>query len=211
MDLKVEVTYKRIKNMNLRVRDGIVKVSAPFNIDSNLIKKFVNNNLDYIKKQLVLQENKKEEKIIRINDNVTIFNNTYQVLPITSKCKVTAHYIFVKENDDIRKQIKKLFKNELLNYLTMLTYKFYSLMSLQCPMPKIIIKDVKSKWGSYNKSKHEIVYASELLFKDEDVINYLIVHELAHIVEFNHSANFYKLVSKYCPDYKKLRDKLKRS
>ena len=83
-------------------------------------------------------------------------------------------------------------------------------MSLQCEFPKIIIKDVKSKWGSYNKIKHEIIYASELMFYDEEVITYIIVHELSHILEFNHSKNFYDVVSKYCPNYKQIKNKLKR-
>ena len=75
--------------------------------------------------------------------------------------------------------------------------------------PKITIKDVKSKWGSYNKVKHEIIYSSELIFKDQSLYSYLVVHELAHILEFNHSSRFYDIVSKYCPNYKVLRKMLK--
>ena len=44
----------------------------------------------------------------------------------------------------------------------------------------------------------------------EEVITYIIVHELSHILEFNHSKNFYDVVSKYCPNYKQIKNKLKR-
>ena len=210
MDIKVEVTYKNIKNMHLRVRDGIVKISAPFKIKEEFIKKFVNDNLDYIKNQLKLQEEKQNAKNIKINDFITLFDRKYQILPISTKAKVTENFIFVNEDKDIRNQIKNLFKNEFLKYIITLTYKYFSIMSLQCEFPKIIIKDVKSKWGSYNKIKHEIIYASELMFYDEEVITYIIVHELSHILEFNHSKNFYDVVSKYCPNYKQIKNKLKR-
>ena len=82
-------------------------------------------------------------------------------------------------------------------------------MELTCPFPKILIKDVKSKWGSYHKKKHLIEYASQLIFKDSIVYDYLVVHELAHIVYFDHSKQFYELVSKYYKDYKKVRKILK--
>lgn len=210
MELKIEVIYKKIKYVHLKVKDGKVLVSAPYGVSFTRIQKFVNDNIGYINKQLVVQDIKNKINQININDTVTILNHKYQVLSISSKAKVTDNFIFVHENEDIRKQIKILFKDKLLKYMTSLTYSYFLKMNLICPFPKIIIKDVKSKWGSYNKVKHEIIYASEILFKDEDVITYLIVHELAHIKEFNHSKNFYDIVKIYCPNYKYLRDKLKR-
>ena len=99
--------------------------------------------------------------------------------------------------------------DERLDKLTEITKYYYSIMPLNCTFPKITIKDVKSKWGSYNKVKHEIIYSSELVFKDEHLYSYLVVHELAHILEFNHSSRFYDIVGKYCPNYKVLRKMLK--
>ena len=122
MDIKVEVTYKNIKNMHLRVRDGIVKISAPFKVKEEFIKKFVNDNLDYIKNQLKLQEEKQNAKNIKINDFITLFDKKYQILPISTKAKVTENFIFVNENKDIRNQIKNLFKNVFLKYIITLTY-----------------------------------------------------------------------------------------
>lgn len=210
MDIKVEIVYKKIKYLHLRVKDNKVLISAPYGLSKTRIQKFINDNIDYINKQLALQELKNKSKQINIYDRLTILDHNYQVLNISSKTKLTDNFIFVHENEDIRKQIKMLFKEKLLKYMTSLTYKYFLEMNLTCSFPKIIIKDVKSKWGSYNKAKHEIVYASEVIFKDNDVISYLVIHELAHILEFNHSKRFYDIVSKYCPNYKYLRDKLKR-
>ena len=56
---------------------------------------------------------------------------------------------------------------------------------------------------------NQIFYNYELLFKSLPVCDYLVIHELAHMIEYNHSANFYKIVETYCPDYKTLQKKLK--
>ena len=97
----------------------------------------------------------------------------------------------------------------LKDNLSLFEENYFDKMALNCPFPSIIIKDVKSKWGSYWKSKHQIEYSSNLLFKNERTYDYLVVHELAHIVEFNHSSKFYDIVEKYCLNYKQLRKELK--
>lgn len=209
MEYNIEVTYKRVKYLRMKVKDGKVLISVPFRTSKQVIEKFVKDNIDFIDKSLAKQQIIKEKRTININDTIVIFNNSYTILPISTKAKLTDHYIFVKENLDINKQIKSLFKKQLLDKLTEITKYYYSIMPLNCTFPKITIKDVKSKWGSYNKVKHEIIYSSELIFKDQSLYNYLVVHELAHILEFNHSSRFYDIVSKYCPNYKVLRKMLK--
>ena len=209
MEYNIEVTYKRVKYLRMKVKDGKVLISVPFRTSKQVIEKFVKDNIDFIDKSLAKQQIIKEKRTININDTIVIFNNSYTILPISTKAKLTDHYIFVKEDLDINKQIKSLFKKQLLDKLTEITKYYYSIMPLNCTFPKITIKDVKSKWGSYNKVKHEIIYSSELIFKDQSLYSYLVVHELAHILEFNHSSRFYDIVSKYCPNYKVLRKMLK--
>ena len=209
MEYKVEITYKRVKYLRMKVKDGIVKISCPFLTSKKTIERFVNDNQDFIQKQLTVQFNNKINNSINFNDSITIFEHQYQILPISTKAKITDHFLFLREDKDLKKQIKALFKPKLLELIYQETLKYFTLMSLQTTFPKIIIKDVKSKWGSYNKKSHTIEYASELIFKDKEVYRYLIVHELSHIVYFDHSKNFYELVAKYCPDYKELRKKLK--
>lgn len=209
MEYNVEVTYKRVKYLRMKVKEGKVLISAPFRTSKQVIEKFIKDNVEFIDRTLAKQQTIKEKRTININDKITIFNTSYVVLPISSRPKLTEHFIFVNETKDINKQIKSLFKNKLLDKLTELTKQYYSIMPLNCNLPKITIKDVKSKWGSYNKVKHEIVYSNELIFKDEYLYNYLVVHELAHILEFNHSNRFYDIVGKYCPNYKVLRKMLK--
>ena len=106
MELKVEIKYKKIKNLHLRVKDGIIKVSSPFFVSKDRINKFINDNMDFIYTQLNKQEIKKENNKIQLNQKLTLLDKEYEILKTSGKGKLTEHYIFVNENEDIKKQIK---------------------------------------------------------------------------------------------------------
>lgn len=78
----------------------------------------------------------------------------------------------------------------------------------QLPFNRLRIKDLKSKWGSCS-SLQNINLNWQLIFLEEELIDYVIVHELMHLVEMNHSPQFWNLVGRFCPDYKHLRKQLK--
>lgn len=66
---------------------------------------------------------------------------------------------------------------------------------------KVSVKRLKSRWGSCS-SKRNLSFNCKLLYFNTKVIDYVIVHELCHLVEMNHSKNFWKLVEQFIPDYK---------
>ena len=66
-----------------------------------------------------------------------------------------------------------------------------------------------TRWGVNNLTKKTITLNSELLKKDLDLLDYVIIHELCHFYEANHSANFWAHVAEYYPHYKEARRRLK--
>lgn len=78
-------------------------------------------------------------------------------------------------------------------------------------LPKFSIKtrNMKTRWGVCNRHDNVITLNTELLKKDIDLIDYVIIHELCHFYEANHSKKFWDLVSIYYPDYKNARKRLK--
>lgn len=74
----------------------------------------------------------------------------------------------------------------------------------------IHIKNQKTRWGSCSK-KGNLNFNYKIILLPESVADYIIVHELCHLKEFNHSQKYWKLVSKAIPDYRKIREDLKRS
>ncbi len=73
---------------------------------------------------------------------------------------------------------------------------------------KIRITSAKTRFGSCS-SKGNISYSYRLMMYPEAAIDYVVVHELAHLLEMNHSKAFYKIIEKYLPDYKERRKLLK--
>ncbi|MBI4919245.1 M48 family metallopeptidase [archaeon] len=72
----------------------------------------------------------------------------------------------------------------------------------------IFLKNTKSIWGSCSGDKN-INLSTRLLFAPEEIIDYVIIHELAHLIEHNHSENFWKIVENIMPDYQEKRNWLK--
>lgn len=73
---------------------------------------------------------------------------------------------------------------------------------------KISIRDQKTRWASCSRSAN-LNFNYKIIFLPEDLINYIVVHELCHLGEFNHSKNFWKLLEKKIPNYLVVRKKLK--
>lgn len=69
---------------------------------------------------------------------------------------------------------------------------------------RITVRDTRSRWGSCSPQGN-ISYSWRLIFAPEPVADYVCIHEVAHLVEMNHSAQFWEVVAGFCPDYKHLR------
>ena len=69
---------------------------------------------------------------------------------------------------------------------------------------------MKTRWGVCNRKDNVITLNTELIKKKVDLIDYVIIHEMAHFYEGNHSRKFWKIVEEACPRYKELRKALKK-
>ena len=95
-------------------------------------------------------------------------------------------------------QIKRL-RELARTYLTAKTEEYSEIMGLK--FGRITITGAKTRFGSCS-SKGNISYSYRLMLYPEAAIDYVVVHELAHLVEMNHSRRFYAIVEKVLPDYK---------
>lgn len=110
------------------------------------------------------------------------------------------------EKIDVSAEEEVVAKEMALPYLTERTEHYSKLMGLK-PVG-IKITSAKKRFGSCS-GKNSICYSWRLMLYPPEAIDYVVVHELAHIVHKNHGTEFYKLITKYMPDYKE-REKLLR-
>ncbi len=108
------------------------------------------------------------------------------------------------EKFSVSPEDEKILKAKALLYLTERTGYFAKTMGLE--PTGIKITSAKKRFGSCS-GKNSICYSWRLMQYPAEAIDYVVVHELAHIVHKNHGAEFYRLIEKYLPDYKK-REKL---
>ena len=200
---EVIINKKNNKNTYIKVKDDMkIYVTTNYLATKKYIKKLLDDNHDSIKRMLTIQQKKieKQEKFYYLGKEYDII-----IMPTIEKLTIIDNKIMVKNNDQLnrwyKKQMKQLFK-ERLDYN-------YHLFEEEIPYPILKIRTMKTRWGVCNKRDNSVTLNSNLLRETIDKLDYVIIHELSHFVYFDHSKNFWKLVSKYCPEYKTIRQEMK--
>ena len=134
-------------------------------------------------------------------DFIYIFGQKYD-LTYPGLINVNGLIIKYKDEKELQRKLKRMFFDFVSNRTI-----FYERV-MACPHYLIKVRQMKSRYGSNNRSKMTITYSLVLLHYSQEIINSVIIHELAHHFVYDHSDKFYKVVYKYCPDYDILRKKL---
>ena len=152
-----------------------------------------------IDKSLKKENNKKEFKILGTSYQVII--NKESTFSINGNIITSPNE--KKIEDYLRNIAKNIYQERLMYY--------YKLFDENIPKPTLKIRKMTSRWGVCNTKTHQITLNLELIHYDIECLNYVIVHELSHLLEGNHSRLFWNIVEKYYPNYKSIRKKLRDS
>ena len=138
---------------------------------------------------------------------VYLFNQKYQIVlkdMNIKKCAIRDRQIYVYSKN-IQATIEMFLKQELMNYLKE-RIDFYLSTSFHHAFPEIQIKKMKRRWGACFYQKNRVCFNLVLAHIDYALIDYVIVHELCHFLEANHSKAFYHEIEKECQIIKKEKD-----
>ena len=191
----VFITRKNNKNMYLRVKKDGIYISCNYFVTASMIKSFImKNEEDIIRMYETVQ--RKEKK----NEEFYYLGNSYDVVVLNtiSKIEFVGNQVFVKN----KTYLNTFLKNECERIFNERAKICYNLFEEDIPYPKVMIGKMKRKWGYCNKRQELIKLNSELIKYSIDEIDYVIIHELCHFLEFNHSKKFWNYVKKYKPNYK---------
>ncbi len=203
VELNVLVNYKNIKNIYFRFDEkNTLVVSAPLRIKEHEVNGLIIKNEDSIYDMYLKQKEKNE-----YNEKFYYLGKEFDVKFVESLNKVGFKdgVVYAKDLDALLEfwdsECIKVFNGE-----ANICKKCFSSL----PEFKIKVRKMKTRWGVCHTRKKEITLNSELLKKDLELIDYVIIHELCHFYEANHSKNFWALVEAACPNYKDLRRRLKK-
>ena len=181
-------------------------------VPESYLKEFINQKEDWILKKLEEVKNRKKRKITYENGDEIIFLGEKKYLEIINSSfeKVVVKgeklYIYCLENSTFEDR-EKIFKNWLKIQITdILKNMTYSIGKTIGYFPnEIRVRDMKSRWGSCISGKKVITYNLQLAFQPLPLIEYVVLHELAHIPFPNHQREFWNFVEKFMPNWKERR------
>ena len=107
--------------------------------------------------------------------------------------------------DKILNKKREFLYDKLFNIIQLYIEKHNEKLGLR--INKLKIKNLKSRWGSCS-TKRNLNFNVKLICFSENVIEYVVVHEMCHLIHMNHSKDFWKQVEKILPDYKERKNKL---
>ena len=190
------------KNTYIRVKKDLkVTITTNYFTSKFFIKRLISENYDRICKMIDFQEVKQKN-----NTGFFYLGKQYVVIYKDGDgIEFTDDKVYIGNNFDIdkwyKKQAKKLF-------LERLDYN-YSKFTKKIPYPKLRIRKMTTRWGVCNIKTHIITLNLELIKRDTAYLDYVIVHEMSHLIHGDHSYWFWKLVEENMPDYKKYREEMK--
>lgn len=219
-NIEIEVIRKDIKNMHLAVYPptGRIRLAAPKKTDSEVVRLFAISKIGWIKKHIKnFNEQPRESKKEYISgESHYFFGKRYliQVIehdkPNAIKIKgVKTIQLFIRPGTTIEQRaimLKEWYRKELKKILPAIVAKWEEELRLKCNYWGV--KQMRTKWGTCNHSQKRIWLNLELAKKPLICIDYVVLHELLHLIEPNHSENFILLLNKHFPKWKKIRQDL---
>ena len=211
----VEYTVKRSsrKTMGIYVTPTGVEVRAPYSISQKRIDWFVRKNEEWIKEKSIKQiERTADKKKLELNygSKINVLGKEYT---ITEKPGDMVGYndddFFMPNglgNKGIISACKQIYRLIARGIVIGKVVEY----SMKVKITPLVVKisDAKKRWGSCSKGK-SLNFAWRLMLADDYTLDYVVVHELAHIKEMNHSKAFWDIVEQAMPDYRDREKKLK--
>jgi predicted metal-dependent hydrolase len=218
-NIKIDVVKKKIKNLHLAVYPptGRVRIAAPVQTNDEAIRLFAVSKLGWIKRhQRTFESQDRETPREFVSGESHYFNGKRYLLKVIeqdSAPRVEMQHkkieLYVRANSTIKQRteiLNKLFREELKKQIPALIEKWEGKINVK--LNDWGIKQMKTKWGTCNIESKRIWLNLELAKKPNRCLEYIIVHELVHLLERHHNDNFVFYMDKYFPQWKACKKEL---
>ena len=218
-NISIDVEKKNIKNLHLGVYppNGRVRIAAPLNVNDDAIRLFVLSKLSWIKKQQRLFEGQEREtEREHISGESHYFNGKrylLNIVPTTEKNKVELRHrhidLYVNRTSPVKSRaavIANFYRTYLQQQIADLIAKWEKRMKIK--VSEYGIKKMKTKWGTCNIDAKRIWINLELAKKPLACLEYIVVHEMVHLLERHHNDKFTAYMNIFLPQWRALKTEL---
>lgn len=201
----------RRRSIGIKVHRGEVVVSAPLAAPLEEIRAFVRQKAHWIEKHLIRQRQSLQQEPLRpaAGGTLNFLGRPLQLVAVSDLRGVRFAEDRLELGGDLQRHndlLARWLAQQAVAYLPGRVQTFAPLVDVQ---PRAVgVRYYKSRWGSCN-SRGELQFNWLLLMAPPEVVDYVVVHELAHLRHFNHSPAFWQLVGRVMPDYARHRAWLK--
>lgn len=218
--LEIDVLRKNVKNLNLRVypSDQKIRVSVPRFTPENAVIRFVEEKIPWIKKHLSRQTRKSQKPTLKFITREThpVWGNMAE-LNIQERNKPPAVtfnengtlFMGVRPGTGTSKKaavLREWYRAELKKAIPTLIEKWEPRMGVS--VKEFGVKKMKTRWGSCNIRDRRIWLNLELAKKKPALLEYVVVHEMIHLLERLHNQRFYAFMDEFLPNWKSLKNEL---
>lgn len=219
-DMEIEVIKKNIKNIRLSVHPpyGRVRLAVPIRMNDEEIKDFLISKLAWIEKQksrFKIQEAPIPDEFLS-GENHCFFGNEYilNVLETTGKQHVKVYNneninLYIRPNSTKEKREKLIiewYREELKKVIPRYIEKWEPIIGVK--VEDWGVKLMKTRWGTCNTQAKRIWINLELAKKNPRCLEYLIVHEMVHLLERKHNDNFRSYMDNFLPNWREIQAEL---
>ncbi len=221
-DIQIEVIRKRIKHVHLSVHPpaGRVRISAPNHIDLEIIRSYAFSKLGWIEKQRAKMKSQEREPRREYLDGESHYylGKPYVMKHIArqtaSGVRIHANVMEVRMRGSssplkAKSVLRSWYRARLREIVRACVRKWEPVLGVKAR--ELGIKIMKTRWGTCNPRAKRIWLNLELIKKPMKYIEYVTVHELAHLLERNHGPGFKRLMDRHVPDWKQYRRDLNRT
>ncbi|MFN4201000.1 M48 family metallopeptidase [Fervidobacterium riparium] len=191
--------------------DGTLKISVPKSMTEKELEQFLKRKESEIKK---LVESFSAQKSAFTSKNAILYFGEERKIILNGDSNVPLRYVngtfFLNPRyvDDANKLAIWWLRKQAEEYLPKKVNEISEIMGIS--YKKVVVKDAKTRWGSCS-TKGTISLNWRLIMAPVGIVEYVIVHELAHIAHPDHSPEFWRFVGKFVPDYRLFRNWLKKN